>query len=91
MEAEINQMSKKPSKSEQTEIITTETTPVSATTTPTLELDQTAYTIIQQSDGHWAVAKVKFNLEEDRVELETSDLKEHAIERLKITLARELF
>lgn len=55
------------------------------------ELEHTAYTIVQQPGGHWAVARVRFNLNEvDRVKLENSDLKEHAVERLKIVLAREV-
>lgn len=58
---------------------------------PQLELDKTAYTIVQQADGHWAVVRVRFNLDEvERIELEKTDLKEHAVERLKIILGREV-
>lgn len=56
------------------------------------ELDQTAYTIAIDSTGHWNLVRVKFNLNEvERVEFENCDLRDLAIERLKVTLGKELF
>jgi len=56
------------------------------------ELDQVAYTIAVDSTGHWNLVRVKFNVSEvERLEFENCDLRDLAIERLKVTLGKELF
>jgi hypothetical protein len=59
---------------------------------PPPALDQVAYTIAVDPTGHWNLVRVKFNVSEvERLEFENCDLRDLAIERLKVTLGKELF
>lgn len=85
-------MEKKMVKPKKQEVIASESETHVVSASPELELDQTAYTIAIDSTGHWNLVRVKFNLNEvERLEFENCDLRDLAIERLKVTLGKELF
>lgn len=77
----------KPKKTEEQ----TSTLPVSAVVQP-LQLDQTAFSVVQDKDGQWGVVEVQFSLDEtDRFVHNKTNSREEALEQLKVVLGRKVF